>query len=123
MAGAFIQGESESFRAAASAVKRLVGNSQYISDEDRSSAMSFLSGTDANEYGPQSGEIVGILKQILEGMEKDEAELSSTEAEAVKSYEGLMAAKTKEVTAIGSSIEQKTTSIGELGVSIAQMKE
>lgn len=42
---------------------------------------------------------------------------------SIKSYEEMMSAKSKEVEALGSAIEAKTTQIGELGVSIVQMKE
>merc|ERR1712157_223141 len=41
---------------------------------------------------------------------------------AVKAYGELMAAKTKEVNALTASIEKKLTKIGELSVSITQMK-
>merc|ERR1740138_1668179 len=48
---------------------------------------------------------------------------SATAAEqaAIKSYEGLMSAKTKEVLALSAAIEAKLKKAAELGVSIAQM--
>merc|ERR1719235_1400134 len=56
-------------------------------------------------------------------MEKDLADLTATEEAAIKTYEELMAAKTKEVEALTKAIEEKTVRIGDLGVEIAMMKE
>merc|ERR1719281_1805747 len=50
------------------------------------------------------------------------ADITSTEDSAIKTYGELMAAKTKEVEALTATIESKTKSIGDLGVSIVQMK-
>ena len=43
-------------------------------------------------------------------------------SQAISNYDELMAAKKKEISALQASIEAKMTKIGELGVSIAQMK-
>merc|ERR1719478_147529 len=48
---------------------------------------------------------------------------TSDENSSIKSYEGLMAAKTKEVNALTQSIEEKSVRLGELQVSIVEMKE
>merc|ERR1719181_1571696 len=50
-------------------------------------------------------------------------DLVATEEAAKKTYGELMSAKTKEVEALTKAIEEKTIRIGDLGVSIAQMKE
>ena len=44
--------------------------SMKVSDSDRSSVLSFLSGnvSSGSRYAPQSGEVVGILKQLKDGM-------------------------------------------------------
>merc|ERR1719252_252316 len=55
-------------------------------------------------------------------MEKDLADITEAEKSAISSYEELMRAKTKEVVANTKSIESKTKRVGELGVSIAEMK-
>ena len=47
-----------------------------------------------------SGSIVGILKQMHDEMSGDEASATKEEEESIKAYEGLMAAKTKEVNAL-----------------------
>merc|ERR1719199_2490990 len=56
-------------------------------------------------------------------MTKDLNEATNDENGAIKSYEGLMAAKTKEVNALTRSIEEKSVRLGELQVNIVEMKE
>merc|ERR1719454_879640 len=48
---------------------------------------------------------------------------TATENEAIKSYDGLMAAKTKEVEACTKAIEEKMVRLGETQVQIVEMKE
>merc|ERR1719159_1743033 len=55
-------------------------------------------------------------------MAKDLAEPEATEASAIKASGELMAAKGKEVDLLTTAIETKMEQIGELGVSVAQMK-
>merc|ERR1719420_415818 len=50
-------------------------------------------------------------------------EATSDENAAINSYQGLMAAKTKEVEALTSSIEEKMVRLGDTQVSIVEMKE
>merc|ERR1740121_3426368 len=50
-------------------------------------------------------------------------EATADENSAIKSYEGLMAAKTKEVEALTKSIEEKSVRLGETQVAIVEMKE
>merc|ERR1719223_143970 len=65
MAGAFLQ------TAAASVLRRL-SVSVDMNSEDRDLLASFLS--EGSDYAPKSGEILGILKQLKDEMEKDIAE-------------------------------------------------
>jgi len=104
---------------AASTLKKLVGRLD-LQDADRQDMMAFLSGS--TEYAPASGEIVGILKTMNDEMSKDLADAQAVEKAAVAAYEGLMAAKKKEVDALSKMIEEKLTRIGDLGVEIQQMK-
>merc|ERR1719261_537330 len=55
-------------------------------------------------------------------MSADAAEEKAAEEAAIKAYDTLMAAKTKEVNALTKAIESKMTRVGELGVEIVQMK-
>merc|ERR1719326_1192450 len=84
--------------------------------------VSFLSGSESEGYAPASGEIVGILKTMHDEMTADFNEEKAAEAAAIKAYDSLMAAKTKEVNALAKAIEEKMTRVGELAVEIVQMK-
>jgi len=63
------------------------------------------------------------LKQMTDTMEKSLGDATTAEETAIKDYDALVAAKTKEINACTKAIEEKTTRIGNLGVSIVQMKE
>jgi len=117
MAGSFLQ------TPAALALKAVL-NSNSVSENDRRDVLSFISGTssESSSYAPQSGEIVGILKEIKETMAKGLAEATAAEKADVEGYNELMAAKKKEIAALTSAIEEKTVRSGELAVEIVQMK-
>merc|ERR1719478_238087 len=59
---------------------------------------------------------------MVETMSKDLAEATKSEEAAITSYDGLMAAKTKEVAANTQAIETKTVRQGELAVEIVNMQ-
>jgi len=111
MAGAFLQTTE------ANNLKRFTMEKAEIPDETRQEVLAFLSGK--GEYAPQSGQIVGILKQMEDEMSKALEEAEAAEAEAIKAYDALMAAKQKEVEALNAQIESKLTRKGELGVELA----
>jgi len=115
MSGSFLQSAS------GQRLSQLVTSKNDISDYAREEITAFLSNTDG--YAPASGEITGILKQMKDSMDKDLAEASAAEKTSIKVFEELMAAKTKEVGALTSAIEQKMVRLGELQVSIVEMKE
>merc|ERR1719378_372970 len=56
-------------------------------------------------------------------MEKELAECIATEESAIKTFEEMMAAKTKEIDALSAAVEAKLTRLGEVGVEIVNMKE
>jgi len=114
--GNFLQSRAAGF------VQKAVTSSRQLLDTDRQTVLSFLSGQQAEGYAPQSGEITGILKQMEDEMFADQKDMIATEDAAVKTYEGLMAAKKKEVAALSKSIEEKLKRVGDLGVKLAQMK-
>merc|ERR1719188_2441514 len=60
---------------------------------------------------------------MIDTMNKDLDEASATETAAIKTYQDLMAAKQKEVDALTAAIEEKMVRLGELQVSIVEMKE
>merc|ERR1719261_1808605 len=95
-----------------------------LSDFDRNLLSSFLSmdAKSEDQYAPASGEILGILKQMKDEMEKDLAEMIEAEEAAKAGYEELMAAKEKEIASATKAFEEKLQRQGDLGVEIAQMK-
>merc|ERR1719235_1738559 len=116
MGGAFLQTST------ASVVKQL-SITMEMSSIDRELLTSFLTQGNGQGYAPASGQIVGILKQMTDTMEKDLADATATEEKAVKDFKGLVAAKTKEINALTKEVEKKTAQIGELGVSLVTQKE
>merc|ERR1719380_138161 len=56
-------------------------------------------------------------------MEASLATATSEEETAVKDFNGLVSAKTKEINALSKEIESKTSRIGELGVELVTLKE
>merc|ERR1711957_116546 len=93
-----------------------------MAEGDRQEILAFLSGGSDSSYVPQSGEVTGILKSMGDEMKKSLAEATAAEEGSKTNYDGLMAAKTKEVQSLTASIESKTQRNGELGVEIVQMK-
>jgi len=62
------------------------------------------------------------LKTMHDEMAADIAEQDAAEAAAIKAFDALIAAKTKEVNSLTKAIETKMTRTGELSVEIVQMK-
>jgi len=114
VAGGFLQ------TSAASVLRRL-SLSMDMSSADREMLAAFLSQGSSAEYVPQSGEIIGILKQMKDEMEADLAEAKANEEKAIADYKALVAAKKKEIEAATKAIEDKMTRVGELGVEVATM--
>jgi len=112
--GAFLQTST------ASVLKQL-SVTMDMSSVDREMLTSFLSGEGG--YAPASGSITGILKQMTDTMEADLKEITDAENASIKDFDGLMAAKTKEVNALTKEIESKTARVGELGVQLVTEKE
>merc|ERR1719465_131280 len=103
----------------ASVVRQLSINMD-MSNVDREMLASFLSSKTG--YAPASGEIVGILKQMDDEMKADLASATANEEAAIKAFDGLVAAKTKEINALQKSIETKTARVGEIAVKTAEME-
>merc|ERR1719346_458071 len=116
MAGSFLQ------TGGAKALRKLLLSKQEMIEVDRQELLSFLSGMQQAKYAPQSGEIVGILKQLGDEMAKGLADATAAEEEAIKTYTALMAAKTKEVEALQKTIESALERIGNMGVAAAQLQ-
>lgn len=117
MAGGFLQTRS------AQVLRDFMRHEDELAEVDRQTLTVFLAASEESTYAPQSGQIVGILKQMGDTMAADLASATKTEEEAIKNYDGLMAAKKAEVDALTAEIEKKLKRIGELGIEIVEMKE
>merc|ERR1740133_415117 len=115
MSGSFLQTND------AQILKQLVQSQNSMYDYDREELTAFLSGS--TSYAPASGQITGILKQMQDTMVASLTSATADENTAITSFDGLMAAKTKEVNALTKSIEEKMVRLGELQVSVVEMKE
>merc|ERR1719191_226681 len=96
-----------------------------MSSVDRDMLVSFLSQSTSGGHGyaPASGEIVGILKQMKDTMEKDLAEITANENAAIQDFEAAKAAKETEIATLTQAIEEKTKRTGEVAVEIVNLKE
>jgi chromosome segregation ATPase len=74
-------------------------------------------------YAPQSGEIFGILTQMLETFEANLSQSQKEEMENQKAYEDLKAAKEAEIAAGQEQIEKKTAELADTDEKNAQAKE
>jgi hypothetical protein len=110
---------------AATVLRRLVVSTD-LSLESRDMLTSFLSTGSSDEdedSAPGSGEIVGLLKQMKETMDKDVATAASAESASITDYDALMAAKGKESDALTKEIETKIARVGETGVTLVNDAE
>merc|ERR1719183_3120891 len=78
MGGAFLQTNT------ASILKHVVQKSEKLADDDREQLMSFLSGSQGEEYAPASGQITGILKTMHDEMSASLSEATAAENAAIK---------------------------------------
>merc|ERR1711953_1520959 len=76
MKGSFLQ------TSAASTLRRFAMEKAELQDETRQELLAFLSAKTSEEYAPQSGQIVGILKQMEEEMDNALADATTAEEEA-----------------------------------------
>jgi len=116
MAGSFLQ-------TTAAAKLRQLTIDMDMSSVDRDALTAFLSVQAGGQYVPRSGEITGILKQMKDTMEKNLADITAVEGQAIKDYDALMAAKAKEIATNTRSIETKTERLGQTNVDIVNLKE
>merc|ERR1719191_2665297 len=109
---------------AAGALRNLVLNRESMDRYSRRTLTEFLSTSQpaGTGYAPASGEIDGILKQLLENMEKELGDITKDEDTAIAEFESLVAAKEKEIAAATEAIEMKTEKNGEMAVKIVNLK-
>merc|ERR1719443_782946 len=121
MGGEFLQ------TSAATVLKRLLQSDSLmmgnLMDADRDDLAAFLEAPAyGNEYAPQSGEIVGILKQMLDEYIASEHDGSEREEKANIAFKLTVKAKLSEIAALNKLVEEKLTRIGEISVKLAMSK-
>jgi hypothetical protein len=97
----------------------IVRSAADIDDVERSTVLSFVDATQSEGYNPASGEIVGILKQMKDDMDKSLGGAVKAEDAAQEGFSELAAAKKSEIEAATAAIEAKTQRGGALAVAIA----
>jgi len=108
-----------------SKLSALITASRIISLTDKDTVVSFLNneGQSSEQYEPQSGQIVGILKQMKDDMAHSINEQEQAELVASDAYGDLKAAKDEEIAIAADSISTKEKHSGELAVSISVAKD
>jgi hypothetical protein len=107
-------------------LKRLIEFSPVVSTFDREQVLSFLNagtGSASGDEAPASGQVLGILKQMKDDMEKSHEEAIESEKAASTGFTDLKSAKGEEIQIAAESIETKEKRVGELTVSISQNKD
>merc|ERR1719443_1473212 len=77
----------------------------------------------AGSYAPQSGQILGILKQMLETFESNLSQTQKDELQGSADYENLKATKESEIQAASDQIELKTQELATTDEKNAQAKQ
>merc|ERR1719316_1466315 len=101
-------------------LKKAIAMSQAISAMEKNDITAFLENKEDSGYSPVSGQIVGILKNMKDEMEKTMKDTEVMEETSAKGFAELKAAKDKEVELASEAIEAKTKRVGELAVAIVQ---
>merc|ERR1719409_1922649 len=104
MGGAFLQTRTGT-------ILKQLSVTMDISEVDRDMITSFLTQGQgsASGYVPASGQITGILKQMKDTMDSSLATATADEDAAVKDFDALVAAKTKQINALTKEVESKTS--------------
>jgi chromosome segregation ATPase len=105
----------------ANRLRAIFSSDADLSPADRDLVRSFLQG--GQGYEPASGEIVGIMKQMKDTMEKDLAEITQNEEAAIADFQGLVGANQKVIAGATKAIEAKTARVGDVAVDIVNLEE
>jgi len=104
-----------------STIRAIIDRSPAIDDVQRDQINEFLqSGGQSGAEG--SDQIIGVISQMMEDMQAGLKEAEQSETEGIASFEALSGAKAKEIGAATRALEEKTSRVGEVAVSIVQNK-
>jgi len=117
-----------SFMAKKSVVKALDMNlkealraaSVFLDDKQRSAVSSFLQAPFTGNYNAQSGEIVGVLKNMNDTFTANLANARQVEAKALAEYDSMMKVLGDEYSDMSDLFEKKKTEIGDTGKLISK---
>jgi septal ring factor EnvC (AmiA/AmiB activator) len=106
-------------------LRRFVEVTKLLGNDDRSNVLAFLDqGSDdqesSNTQTQGAGEILGILKNMKDEMEKDLSELVATEKRDHESFNELKAAKTNEIGLNEKAVIEKEKRIGGLALALSE---
>merc|ERR1719235_1358993 len=106
-------------------LRRFVEVTKLLGNDERSNVLAFLDqGSDeqesTNTQTQGAGEILGILKNIKDEMEKDLADLQATEKRDHESFNELKAAKTNEIGLNEKAVITKEKRIGGLALELSE---
>jgi len=106
-------------------LRRMVEVSKYISSDDRTGVLAFLDqGEDEGEsvQAPQSGEILGILKNMKDEMQRDLADMQAQENTDRENFDDLSASKKDEIAINEKAVIDKDKRTGALALSLSEGK-
>lgn len=102
-------------------VKAALQKSETVSSEEKKQVLAFMDSTDVQSSKTPAGQqIVGILKAMSDEMLKNDATATASEADSVKGFGELKAAKEGEIEYAKENIEKKNARVGTLAVEIVQ---
>lgn len=111
----------------ASRLRRMFEITRYLTPDERSGVLAFLqsgSDEDSGESGQasNSGEILGIMKNMKDEMEKDLGEMQATEKSNLETFNELKASKESEISINEKAIISKEKRVGGIKLSLSEGK-
>merc|ERR1719487_669399 len=120
---ASLKGSVNKVRLSEDAQAALKAASMLLSVKQRRLVNSFLQAPFTGDYQAQSGEIVGILKNMKDTFKSNLATARATEANALESYNQLMKVSTDEFDKMKASYESKDKKMADNDSSLSSKKE
>jgi hypothetical protein len=130
----FLQGKqmhAEAFLEAQRAVKRVLGAgddliNQILNPTDKKMIQQFVQAgvnPGSPEYSSKSGEIMGVLKQMLENFKANLGDGDAAETKAQEEFEQLKSAKTEEINSGVALVKSKSQSLAKTNAALSEAKE
>jgi hypothetical protein len=106
-------------------LRRFVEVTKLLGNDERSNVLAFLEQGSDEESGDKSqtgaaGEILGILKNMKDEMEKDLGDMQAQETKDHESFNELKAAKTEEISLNEKSVIEKEKRIGGIALELSE---